>query len=77
MNTSTISSDEDARHLLNALATEIPTMGLDPAVAQAEEDAISAIRFLVAQLKERSISFASTDWVRAKNAVENWIRVSA
>jgi orotidine-5'-phosphate decarboxylase len=74
MNTATLATDAEARHLVNGLTTEVATPGASPQIGMMEAAALAAIRALADHLHGRSIAFASSEWSKARQAIESWIR---
>jgi hypothetical protein len=70
-----ISTEQEARTLLNGLATEQPTSNTSAAMAEAERAALATIRDLAGYLQSRIAHHGSTEWVRAMRAIENWLNV--
>lgn len=77
MNTAAISPETEARHLIDALTTERPTIDVSPAVAAAEHDAYESFQALADRLTTATMSVAAVEWARARKAVLRWIDVSA
>jgi hypothetical protein len=77
MNTASISPEIEARHLIDGLATELPTSGASPAVAAAERDAYECIHALADRLTAATISGAALEWAKARKAVLRWIETCA
>ncbi|WP_092147049.1 hypothetical protein [Bradyrhizobium sp. NFR13] len=71
-----ISTDQEARGLLEGLATEQPTPNTSPAMAEAERAALSAIRDLAGYQHGRSVPQSSSEWMRAARAVQLWLNVN-
>lgn len=76
MNTASISPEMEARHLIDGLATELPTSGVSSAVAAAEQDAYACIHVLADRLTAATISGAALEWAKARKAVLRWIEAS-
>lgn len=68
-----ISTDLEARRLLEGLTTEPPTFSTSPPVAEAERAALAAIRDVSEYPHGRSAPQSSVEWVRALRAVESWL----
>jgi hypothetical protein len=68
-----ISTDQEARGLLESLATEQPTPNTSAPMAEAERAALAAIRDLAGYHQGRSMSQSSREWVRAARAVQFWL----
>ncbi|WP_441255909.1 hypothetical protein [Tardiphaga sp. 285_C5_N1_2] len=68
-----ISTDQEARGLLESLATEQPTPNASAAMAEAERAALSAIRELAGSQHGRSKSQSSSEWMRAARAIQLWL----
>jgi hypothetical protein len=77
LRTAATGADHEARHLINALATERPTADTRPDVAGAERAALAAITALATHLQNRSIAFAAAEWSAAEHAVLHWIAMFA
>ena len=71
-----ISTDHEARILLNGLATEQPTPNTSAAMAEAERAALAALRELAGAQYGRSIPQSSSEWTRATRAIQLWLTVS-
>lgn len=71
-----ISTDSEARMLLQNLTTETPTPSVSAPMAEAERAALSAIRDLAGYHHSRSIPQSSTEWMRAARAIQAWLNVS-
>lgn len=76
LKTASIASDQEARRLIGGLTTERQTDGTTESVASAEKLALSAIDGLAKQLQAKRGGFAPTDWSRAEQAVESWLRAA-
>jgi hypothetical protein len=70
-----VSTDLEARGLLEGLATEQPTSDTSAPMAQAEEAALTSIKELARYQHGRNAPHNSTEWVRAARAVEFWLSV--
>ncbi|MGM4929699.1 hypothetical protein [Tardiphaga sp. 619_E2_N8_5] len=70
-----ISTEQEARSLLNGLATEQPTPNMSPAMAEAERAALSAIRELAGYHHGRTVPQSSSEWMRAARAIQLWLTV--
>jgi hypothetical protein len=70
-----ISTEQEARGLLEGLATEQLTSNTSPPMAQAERAALATIRELGKYQHGRSAFPRSTEWVRAMRAVDLWLNV--
>ncbi|WP_441252673.1 hypothetical protein AB8A28_24875 [Tardiphaga sp. 71_E8_N1_1] len=70
-----ISTEQEARILLNGLATEQLTSNTSAPMAEAERAALAAIRELAGYLHGRIAHQGSTEWSRAMRGVENWLNV--
>ena len=70
-----ISTDQEARGLLESLATEQPTPGASAPMAEAERAALAAIRDLTGYQHGRIAHQGSTEWVRAMRAIQNWLNI--
>ena len=68
-----ISTDEEARILLNSLATEQPTPNTSAPMAEAERAALAAIRELGGYQHGRSVPQSSGEWMRAARAIQLWL----
>lgn len=73
LNTASTCSDEEARHLVECLATELLTPSTSTRVKIAERNALAAIYVLSERLRERSVSSAVGDWKLASSAISQWI----
>jgi hypothetical protein len=65
-----ISTEQEARILLNGLATEQLTPNTSPAMAEAERAALTAIRDLAGYQHGRSVPQNSSEWMRAARAIQ-------
>jgi hypothetical protein len=70
-----ISTEQEARILLNGLATEQVTTNTSPAMAEAERVALTAIRDLAGYQHGRSVPQSSSEWMRAARAIQLWLNV--
>ncbi|NUU40386.1 hypothetical protein [Tardiphaga robiniae] len=70
-----ISTDQEARILLNGLATEQITANTSSPMAEAERAALTAIRDLAGYQLGRSVPQSSSEWMRAARAVQLWLNV--
>jgi uncharacterized protein YbjT (DUF2867 family) len=70
-----ISTDQEARVLLEGLATEQPTSNASLPMSEAERAALSAIRELAGYQNGRSAPVSSTEWMRAARAIQFWLDV--
>jgi hypothetical protein len=70
-----ISTDHEARILLNGLATEQPTPHASAAMTDAERAALAAIRELAGHQHARSAPEGSSEWMRAARAIQLWLNV--
>lgn len=78
LKTASISPDAaEARHLIESLGSEVQTNGTSAPVAEAEGNALSAIKALVTLQAERHIHAGSTEWIRARKAIENWVAAAS
>ena len=75
MKVAAISTEQEARILLNGLATEQPTHGTSAAMAEAERAALAAIRDLAGYQYGRSVPHSSSEWMRAARAIQAWLTV--
>lgn len=71
-----ISTDQEAREMLEGLATEQPTADTSASTAEAERAALSAIRDLAGYQHGRSVPQSSGEWLRAMRAIELWVERS-
>jgi hypothetical protein len=71
----TISSDLEARQLLDGLTTEQPTADTSATMAEAERAALTTIRELAGHQHGRSTPQSSTEWLRAIRAIESWLSI--
>lgn len=76
MNTASISAELEARRLIDALATELPTPGASPAVTAAEHAAYDCIHALADRMVSATISGAALEWSRARKSILHWIEAS-
>ncbi len=70
-----ISTDQEARGLLQGLATEQPTPNTSAPMAEAERVALTAIRDLAGYQHGRSVPQSSSEWIRAARAIQLWLNV--
>jgi hypothetical protein len=70
-----ISTDQEARGLLEGLATEQPTTNTSDPMAEAERAALAAIRELAGHQHGRSAAHGSSEWQRAMRTIEFWLNV--
>jgi hypothetical protein len=70
-----ISTEQEARILLNGLATEQVTTDTSAAIAEAERAALTAIRDLARYQHGRSVPQSSSEWMRAARAIQLWLNV--
>jgi hypothetical protein len=70
-----ISTDQEARNLLNGLATEQPTSDTSAPMAHAERAALASIRELAGYQHGRHAPQNSSEWLRAMRALELWLNV--
>ena len=70
-----ISTDQEARILLNGLATEQPTSDTSAPMAQAERAALASIRELAGYQHGRHAPQGSSEWMRATRAIQLWLNV--
>jgi hypothetical protein len=75
LKTASIGIEPEVRRLVLGLTTEVPTVDTSASIADAEGQALDAIRALADQLAGRSAAAASGEWQRAIRAVETWVRV--
>jgi hypothetical protein len=68
-----ISTEQEARSLLEGLTTEQPTANTSTAMAEAEQSALDAIRELAGRQHGRSALQISNEWLRAVRAIESWL----
>jgi hypothetical protein len=70
-----ISTDTEARVLLEGLTTEVSTPNMSGPMAAAEGAALTAIRELAGIQHGRNVHPTSVEWVRAVRAMEYWLKV--
>ncbi|QND75159.1 hypothetical protein [Tardiphaga robiniae] len=70
-----ISNDQEARGLIEGLATEQPTPNTSAPMAEAERAALAAFRILAGHQHGRSVPQTSNEWVRAVRAIEYWLSI--
>jgi hypothetical protein len=70
-----ISTEQEARGLLDGLTTEQPTSDTSAPMAQAERAALATIRELGKYQHGRTASQSSTEWLRAMRAIELWLNI--
>jgi hypothetical protein len=70
-----ISTDQEARGLLESLASEQPTPNTSAPMVEAERAALAAIRELARYQHGRSVPQTSSEWTRAVRAVQLWLNV--
>ncbi|WP_441229384.1 hypothetical protein AB7828_03365 [Tardiphaga sp. 215_C5_N2_1] len=70
-----ISTDREARILLDGLATEQVTANTSALMAEAERTALAAIRDLAGYQHGRSVPQSSSEWMRAARAIQSWLSV--
>jgi plasmid stability protein len=70
-----ISTEHEARILLNGLSTEQVTTNTSAAMAEAERAALTAIRDLAGYQHGRSVPQTSSEWMRAARAIQLWLNV--
>ncbi|MGM4923226.1 hypothetical protein AB8A31_10000 [Tardiphaga sp. 804_B3_N1_9] len=70
-----ISTDQEARGLLESLATEQPTPNTSAPMAAAESASLAAIRDLAGFQRGRSVPQSSSEWMRAARAIQLWLNV--
>jgi hypothetical protein len=70
-----ISTDQEARGLLESLSTEQPTSNTSAPMAEAERAALAAIRDLAGYQHGRSVPQTSSEWMRAARAIQLWLNV--
>lgn len=73
LNTASISTDDEARHLVKCLITEPLTPNLTHASKIAERDALASILMLHERLRGRSFAAVAPEWKNAKEATSRWI----
>ncbi|QUS42009.1 hypothetical protein RPMA_26665 [Tardiphaga alba] len=77
MNTALIGSDGEAHQLIRALSTETPTPRVSEGLASVERAALVSILALARAMGGRGISSASSEWIRAKKAVDHWVSAAS
>ncbi len=70
-----ISTDQEARALMEGLTTEQPTSNTSAPMAEAERTALAAIRELAGHQHGRTVPQNSNEWLRAMRAIEFWLSV--
>lgn len=73
MKTASILDDSQARRLIAALTTEVPTPETSPQVGIAERDALASIICLSDRLQNRTVASAASEWQTASDAILRWI----
>ncbi|QUS40340.1 hypothetical protein RPMA_16975 [Tardiphaga alba] len=77
LKTATISTDDEARHLIACLSLELPTSHTSQAVNIAERDALASILALSERFAGRSAASVASEWRAASDAVRRWIETSS
>ncbi|MDR6659775.1 hypothetical protein J2W51_002345 [Tardiphaga robiniae] len=70
-----ISTEQEARGLLESLATEQLTPNTSAPMAEAERTALAAIRDLTGFQRGRSVPQSSSEWMRAARAIQLWLNI--
>lgn len=65
--------DDDAKRLVDCLATEFLTPSTSQNVKIAERNALAALYTLSERIRDRSVSSAAGDWKTASDAISGWI----
>jgi hypothetical protein len=77
MSTALIGTDGEAHQLVRALSTETFTPRISESLASVERAALVSILALSRAMSGRGISSASSEWIRAKKAVDHWVSAAS
>jgi len=77
MQTAGSSPQEEARHLIACLSTELPTSQTSRTVAIVERDALAAVLTLHERFSDRSASAVAGEWKSAVDAMMRWVSAAS